>query len=436
MKKKSVPVYTKANPASINLTTGLIQEVVILQKGTDKVGDNFDLKSLKQLIALGNAQEQGVKSRFGHPNACNDALGTYIGRYKNFQLSKNEDGKAIVVADLYLDPIAKNSPGKGDLFSYVLGMASTNADMFGNSIVYTRAEPEIKIEVDAEGNEVPVPYERFDSFIASDVVDSPAATTNLFKDTSNNFAAVATDFLEENPELFEYLYKNESIVGDFLRRYNTYKQTQEHLNMKKDNRTFTERLKSAVLSVVNEFSKSEDGADKAVIVAVLQSGEQVNVEDLNGDGVPSIGDIVTSADGVPMASTELIMEDGSHVYTDANGAIIEVQPAEVPAMPTPEPTTPAPAPVMQSEEVKSLQSTVAMLNATIEKMKADYEAEQEAALVELEKLKNTLSKIKSEGNVPVGTQNFKANTKVTNDNVVAQARERMVAERAAKFAKN
>lgn len=434
MKKKSVPVYTKANPASINLTTGLIQEVVILQKGTDKVGDNFDLKSLKQLIALGNSQSQGVKSRFGHPNACNDALGTYIGRYKNFQLSKNEDGKAVVVADLYLDPIAKNSPGKGDLFSYVLGMASTNADMFGNSIVYTRAEPEVKVEVDAEGNEVQVPYERFESFIASDVVDSPAATTNLFKDTSNNFAAVATSFLEENPELFEYLYKNESVVGDFLRRFNTYKQNQEQLNkMEKNNKTFTERLKSAVLAVVNEFSKSEDATDaKEILTAVLQSGEQVMVEDLNGDGVPSVGDIVTSADGVPMASTELIMEDGSHVYTDVNGAIVEVQPAEVP---TPEPT-PTPAPVMASEEVKSLQATVAMLQGTIEKLKADYEAEQEAALAELDKLKNTLSKIKSEGNVPVGTQNFKANTKTTNENVVAQARERMVAERAAKFAKN
>jgi hypothetical protein len=50
---------------------------------------------------------------------CSSAFGTYIGRFKNFQL----DGQK-VTGDLHLDTVCKNAPG-GNLYDYILTMAKT-----------------------------------------------------------------------------------------------------------------------------------------------------------------------------------------------------------------------------------------------------------------------------------------------------------------------
>jgi hypothetical protein len=216
--RKTLPLYYKQN---VSIADGVIKNIVIIQAGKDKVGDNFDMKSLEQLVLLGNAQSQGVKSRFGHPNLCDDALGTYLGRYKNYSIGKNDENLDVVIADLHVDDIAKKSP-KGDLYTYVVEMAQKNSDMFGNSIVYNPDKPEVKKEQDETGNEIEVPYERFRSFIASDLVDSPAATTSLFKDT-DSFASKATAWMDENPEIFELINKNPQILKSFLIKYSNYK---------------------------------------------------------------------------------------------------------------------------------------------------------------------------------------------------------------------
>jgi hypothetical protein len=409
VKKKSIPVYSKSTISNVDVTAGIIKNVVILQAGEDKQGDNFDVMSLTQLAELGNAQGQGVKSRFGHPNACSDALGTYIGRYKNFSVTTNADNKAVVIADLHLDEIAKTSPTKGNIYQYTLDMAQTNPDMFGNSIVYNPDKPELVAKTDSNGNEVMVAYERFQSFIASDVVDSPAATTNLFK-SETDFASIATDFLDENPQIFDLLYKNESVVSEFLNKYNQHKKRVSEMTAKK---SFTERIKDAVMGVVNEFNTpvSENETKKSPIVAITDAGQEIMIMDSNDNGVPEVGDSVTDANGNPMASQTIKINDGSVITTDDMGVITAIE------VPQPQ------APVAQSV-IDGYEKSVSALRDEISQLKSTYEAEMEGAIAEITKLQNTLAQVKSTGTIPVGQQTFKS-TPAKEKNAVELARERM-----------
>lgn len=401
MKKKSLPVFTQYH-ANVDEAAGVIKGVVILQGGIDKVGDNFDTTSLQQLTDLGNSQEMGVKCRFGHPTACADALGTYIGRYKNFSISNSGEGRTAVVADLYLDPVAKESP-RGDLYSYTLSMAKNNPDMFGNSIVYHRDEPYVSTET-KDGQEITTVYERIKSFIASDVVDSPAATTNLFK-SAEDFSALATEFLDDNPQIFELISKDESIVTDFLQRFNHYKSEKQKMATQK--KSLPERVKDAVRNV---FAEAKSETKKEILTVVLTSGDEVYVDDIDMSGSVSIGDVVIDGAGNLMANAELETNDGMKLYTDENGVITEIDTPEV-AMSQ-----------AAAEEVKTLKDTVSSLMNQLSAAKSEMEAENAKLQNEVERLKAILSAVQSKGVTPAATQSFKSVE--TESNVVAAAIER------------
>jgi hypothetical protein len=100
---------------------------------------------------LGNESKAGIKARFGHPNICSTALGTYLGRYRNFRRSAGK-----VMADLHLDLSAARSP-KGNLYDYILTLAETNPDMFGASIAFNAGDEIIK-KVNDNGTKRSVPH--------------------------------------------------------------------------------------------------------------------------------------------------------------------------------------------------------------------------------------------------------------------------------------
>ncbi len=311
--KRSAPFMQRLEASQVDASNGVLKGVVILEEGYDKYKDYFDPVSLQQLVTLGNSQPQGVKSRFGHPNMCESALGSYIGRYKNYRLATvdvNGSVKKAVLADLYLDKTANNSP-KGKLYDYTLEMAQKNADMFGNSICYFPGEQE-EIEIDG----LPVMAERIESHPASDVVDSPAATTSLFKDfkTSKDFASIATEFLDENPELANIILKNENSLTDFITKYKT--------TMANTKKTFKEKVKEK-LDAIAELFKEE----KKDITANTMDGTTVNISDADNSGIAAVGDVVSDATGAPMADATLPMEDGTTIHTDATGAITAIDPA-------------------------------------------------------------------------------------------------------------
>ena len=108
----SNPIYQLSLPV-IDKENAVIKNVLIIQEGEARGHDLFlNQQFLDDVVKLGNDNPKGIKARFGHPNMCSTALGTFIGRYKNF----HKNG-SFVYADFYLDASAKSSPN-GNLFDY------------------------------------------------------------------------------------------------------------------------------------------------------------------------------------------------------------------------------------------------------------------------------------------------------------------------------
>jgi len=190
--------------AFINEGSGVLQKVVVAQAGKVKsYFEEIDGETLSQIVSLGNAKENGVKARFGHPNMCSSAFGTYIGRFKNFQL----DGQK-VTGDLHLDTVCKNAPG-GNLYDYILTMAKKNPDMFGASMAFIPAEPAL-----GTGE---FPLVRIEELLATDLVDDPAATNSLF--AVDSFSYQATQFFDENPAIAAFIARRPETIIEFMLKY-------------------------------------------------------------------------------------------------------------------------------------------------------------------------------------------------------------------------
>ncbi len=374
MKKvhRSAPVFFKASQANIDSENGVIKDIVIIQSGKDKYGENFDTTFLEQIVTQGNAQPAGVKSRFGHPNMCDSTLGSFLGRYKNFRVGDNGTGRQVALADLHLDDVAKKSP-KGNLFDYVVSMTEKNSDMFGNSIVYMPGEQEFKEEDGDDGKKIRVPYERLKSFLASDLVDSPAATDSLFKDTTD-FAAIATQFLEENPSIYEILSKNDGVVKEFLSKYKSFKNQKEEM---KKTKTFLEKVKALISGETKEAHTTSDG------------------KVINIDGDVAVGSTVTDDAGNPTPNATYILGDGTTIETDADSKISKVT--------DPENTEAAPA-NDQAKEIIQLKKRNKELEDQIAADKTAREAEQAEVMKEINVLK---AKIKSDFTIRTGQTNLK-----------------------------
>jgi len=209
----STPPIFSAPVTNINRELGIIQGVTIARVGPAKGHNGFvDRTFLLQIIDNAATKTAGIKARFGHPNMCSQALGTYLGRFKNYSYSGDQ-----VKADLHLDDTAKNTPS-GDLYSYVLDMAEKNPDMFGASIVFEIGES-IFLEEEVDGKKLEKEYFRLKELRATDIVDEPAATDGLF--SANTFPGIATQFLDENPDIMDLILSKPDTVIEFLSNYIT-----------------------------------------------------------------------------------------------------------------------------------------------------------------------------------------------------------------------
>lgn len=198
---------------------GVIRGFAVMTKGNVKDMREWEIDddTLEGIEAAGNKPKMGLKSRFGHPNMSSTALGTFLGRAKNFY--RDDD---IVRADLYLSKTAYKTPD-GDLASYVLDLAEKDPDAFGTSVVLGEWDLEYRIDKkgvrqkDKNGKELP-PMLRVGSLLAVDAVDDPAANDGMFNRFFNDsveLSAKASEFLNkllDNPEALDY-------VISFLERY-------------------------------------------------------------------------------------------------------------------------------------------------------------------------------------------------------------------------
>lgn len=157
----------------VNRKEKVIDGFAVVTKGVthDERGE-FDDIALDSVVEFGNKTNAGVKSRFGHPNMSSTALGTFLGRVKNFR----RDGD-IVRADLHIDPTAHETPD-GDLAGYVMNLAESDPQAFGSSMVIHWDE-EFREEKTEDGKDLP-PFIRVKKLMSVDIVDDPAANNGLF----------------------------------------------------------------------------------------------------------------------------------------------------------------------------------------------------------------------------------------------------------------
>jgi hypothetical protein len=203
---------------------GIIRGFAVMSKGfiKDQRGWEIDDATLDQVVLAGNNLKTGLKSRFGHPMMSSEALGTFLGRVKNF--GKEGD---IVRADLYFDESAYKTPD-GDLATYVMDLAENDPEAFGASVVLLEYDLEEQLEADgktpkkdAAGQTLPARL-RVAKLSSVDVVDEPAANEGFFgKFFPDNvkLSAGFAEFLErfiQNPEAVEK-------ASAFLNRYQNMK---------------------------------------------------------------------------------------------------------------------------------------------------------------------------------------------------------------------
>lgn len=226
--------FVHSDASKVDKEKGVIYGAKVIQVGEAKGHRIFvDGEFLDSVVQLGNMPKQGVKARFGHPNMCNTALGTFLGRWKGFYRDGDE-----VRANLFLSNTAKETPG-GDLHSYVLSLADSEADAFGVSIAFSRDKELEK----AAGMHEDLQIARMKAFMASDLVDEPAATSGgLFSAFANlSIAGQITEFLDLNPEIWNAFEQNPDILkalsehgakmDEFVNRYRMYRQQNGGQNM-------------------------------------------------------------------------------------------------------------------------------------------------------------------------------------------------------------
>jgi len=261
---------------------GVILGYGVISKGKmneeDVRGWEFDDESLDQIIEMGNANKMGVKSRFGHPNMSNTALGTFLGRAKNFR----KDGD-IVRADLYFDSTAYKTPN-GDLGNYVLDLAESDPGAFGTSIVFLY-ELEYRLEKDGtrkknkEGKEMP-PLVRFTKLFASDVVDNPAANKSMFGQFFSDSvkpSAEMTSFLDrflQNPDAI-------NMAASFLQKYQVNgesidtktKKEEKSMDYKELSLDVLKKERADLVEVLHKegFEAGKEGVEKVAKEAALKA---------------------------------------------------------------------------------------------------------------------------------------------------------------------
>ena len=206
----------------------------------------LDREFCEAVAAAGNATgDVGLKVRYGHPAMCSDAIGTELGRAKNFRVVDVErtiEGEKVqaagVVADVHLLKSAHSAP-QGDIAKHVLETAKEDPKQFGQSIVFTYSDWVVKDkdgnrhsyreECDGEDDSKNKTWNQWRSQSAdgkiyavlgklhgSDFTDTPAATDGIF--STNTLAEEAETMLEEHPQILEVLEKNPKSVVEFLDR--------------------------------------------------------------------------------------------------------------------------------------------------------------------------------------------------------------------------
>lgn len=257
----------------VNREKEVITGFAVVTKGVthDERGE-FDELALDSVVELGNKSRMGVKSRFGHPNMSSTALGTFLGRAKNFR----RDGE-IVRADLHIDSTAHETPD-GDLAGYVMSLAESDPEAFGSSMVI-HWDAENRKELGADGKALP-PFIRVKKLLSVDVVDDPAANNGLFG--TQFFSESVKPSAEITAFLDRFLNQPEAVerVISFLEKYR-FNEGVKHGGNQMITELTIEKLKAERADLYNsifsageaEGKKSGEKFERERVIAVLKKAK-------------------------------------------------------------------------------------------------------------------------------------------------------------------
>lgn len=284
----------------------------------------LDREFCEAVAAAGNATgDVGLKVRYGHPSMCSDAIGTELGRAKNFRVvdfERDIDGKKVkcagVIADVYLLKSAHAAP-QGDIAKHVMETAKEDPSQFGQSIVFTYADFK---STDKDGNAIKCsefddPGEFFDAagenkifavlgkLHGSDFTDTPAATDGIF--STGTLAEEAEKMLDEHPQILEVLEKSPKSVVEFLERTG-----------------LAEKVESARVAGMQAAKDKEIGELKAQAKAAADEFA-AKENDLNGKIGQLTGELSASKDEVSALTKKL--EDTQKALSTAQGDLATVR---------------------------------------------------------------------------------------------------------------
>lgn len=204
----------KSRPVKVDREKNALRGYVVAQLGPFKSQGRgeFNEEGLALIERIGNEAKQGLKSRLNHATMCDDGLGNYLGRAKDFFLSSavNADGVAVqaVRADLYFDETALQTPPKGGgkpIGVYVMDLAESDPDAISSSLVIKarkeyRRKPDGTLMVDEHGEELP-PLWYAEKLYGSDIVDTGDAVDGLL-----SFDGLKDEHLRAGSEMLDGMF--------------------------------------------------------------------------------------------------------------------------------------------------------------------------------------------------------------------------------------
>jgi hypothetical protein len=294
---------------------------------------------IEKLVELSaNFREKGQKARFGHPAMCEQEAGNHCGWIKNIRVEG--DG---VVGDIQLADFADLSP-KGSLKSYVLAAAKEDPEALMMSIVFSPGgyyfeEKGQQIEYDwseehdnrimALPESERVLFESVKAWHYTDFVGEGANTNNLFRSVNGEpmTAALVTDFLDSNPEIFEILTKSPEIMKGFLQKYEAHKARTLSKQQVKMNKPMTWKQRTAAF--LSGMAERLVQGEVTIRNIDATTSEGANITIMTTEDLPAVGDIVqlTDTGEIPPAAVHTIAGgdlDGYQITTDEAGTITEV----------------------------------------------------------------------------------------------------------------
>lgn len=123
----------QSTPPAIDRKAGVLRGITAMQANVEALGHGVqaDMTTLHTLAGMGNADADGIRSRFGHPGISENATGKKVANATNFQVK----GDRLIHDSKLLESARKSPVFSQDPIEYILEMAEKTPRELGESVV-------------------------------------------------------------------------------------------------------------------------------------------------------------------------------------------------------------------------------------------------------------------------------------------------------------